>query len=79
MEGAQADEVRAVPFQFHPARLGQALERDFALEPLDLAPPGCAPSVDLLFSPFPAFPLKTCQEETVKNYAIPTRSENTLI
>jgi hypothetical protein len=36
VEGAEADEVRAVPFQFHAARLGQAFEGDFALEPLDL-------------------------------------------
>ena len=31
MEGAEADEVRAVPFEFHAARLGQTFERDFLL------------------------------------------------
>jgi hypothetical protein len=31
VEGAEADEVRAVPFQFHAARLGQPLHRDFPL------------------------------------------------
>src|SRR5258708_36788950 len=37
VEGAQSDEVRAVPFQFYAAHFGQTFERDFALEPLDLA------------------------------------------
>src|SRR5579883_593107 len=36
VEGAQADEVRAVPFQLHAVRLGQTFDGDFALEPLDL-------------------------------------------
>ena len=37
VERAQADEVRSVSFQLHPARFGQSLHRDFVLEPLDLA------------------------------------------
>ena len=37
VEGAQPDQVRAVAFQFHPARLRQPLHRDFSLQPLDLA------------------------------------------
>ena len=31
MEGAEADEVRAVPFEFHAACLGQTFEGDFLL------------------------------------------------
>ena len=56
VEGAEADEVRAVPFEFHAARFGQTFERDFPLQPLDLALRDARHS-DLLSA-------KTCQVKT---------------
>jgi hypothetical protein len=55
MEGAQPDQVRAVAFQFHPARLRQPLHRDFPLQPLDLALRDPRHALDLLLLVFGVF------------------------
>src|SRR3974390_1734581 len=62
VEGTEADEVRTVPFKFHPARLGQTFDGDFTLEPLDLALRDSRHRSP--FSSFSTSSPKPCQEDS---------------